>query len=503
MAAKNMTPYFKALRTKSRIIHAIATWQESVAYPIFYAILCAVSGSFDRFVYLPLIALQMLLFLFAVLFTKDNRVFLVPIFMAFYSLGCDHPEFLYDRRDALAGVFEPSALAAAIAMGVVMFSALIVRMTLDGTLTAAFKRRSPVLVGILVLDAAFMLNGMFSNSRTLMDTVFGLLFALGFTVFYCLISSLLSRSEKPTAYACICMTCTAWLILIQLVVQMFRLHEAGHLLMESATGATRLAREYIQLSWGYATNIAGLLILGIPTALYLSRNARFSLVSFGSAACFWLGALATGTRNAFFVGLVIFLIALGLGCFGGKNSKLIRLYTVIGILCAVLVLLYTNKNIRILSSVWENVQNIFRLNYTDIFDSSRLELWANGIRDFLSAPIFGVGFSNGGYIAPTPKSNVFNDMYHNIIVECLGAMGICGMIALLWHIKDVAVLIFRRFTVNKLLVMLLPLTVLLTSLLDNFFFYLNFQIFYCAFLVLAEHDTPDHDHSAILQNKNI
>ena len=291
-----MTAYFRALRARSRIIQTIAAWQESVAYPILYAILCAISGSFDRFVYLPLIALQMLLFLFAVLFTKDNRVFLVPIFMAFYSLGCDHPSYLYDIREELAGVFEPSALATAIAMGVVMFIALIVRMALDGTLTASLKRRSPVLIGILILDAAFLLNGMFSNTRTLMDTVFGLLFALGFTVFYCLISSLLSRSEKPTAYACVCMTCTAWLILIQLVVQMFRLHEAGHLLMESATGTTRLAREYIQLSWGYATNIAGLLILGIPAALYLSRNARFPFVSFCSAACFLLGALVLDRR---------------------------------------------------------------------------------------------------------------------------------------------------------------------------------------------------------------
>ena len=68
-----MTAYFRALRARSRIIHTLATWQESVAYPILYAILCAISGSFDRFVYLPWIALQMLLFLIAVLFTKDKK----------------------------------------------------------------------------------------------------------------------------------------------------------------------------------------------------------------------------------------------------------------------------------------------------------------------------------------------------------------------------------------------------------------------------------------------
>ena len=44
----------------------------------------------------------------------------------------------------------------------------------------------------------------------------------------------------------------------------------------------------------------------------------------------------------------------------------------------------------------------------------------------------------------------------------------------------------KQFSINKLLLLALPLTIIALSIFDNFFFYPHFQIFYAIFLALAE-----------------
>ena len=64
--------------------------------------------------------------------------------------------------------------------------------------------------------------------------------------------------------------------------------------------------------------------------------------------------------------------------------------------------------------------------------------------------------------------------------------GILGISALLLHIKDFFILAFRRARLDRLFLLAVPVMILTMSLVDNFFFYLNLQIFYVAFLCLAE-----------------
>ena len=54
------------------------------------------------------------------------------------------------------------------------------------------------------------------------------------------------------------------------------------------------------------------------------------------------------------------------------------------------------------------------------------------------------------------------------------------------ELGDIVRLTLRRFSVDKFMLLLVPLMVLAMSLVDNFFFYLNFQIPYAIFLMLAE-----------------
>ena len=47
-------------------------------------------------------------------------------------------------------------------------------------------------------------------------------------------------------------------------------------------------------------------------------------------------------------------------------------------------------------------------------------------------------------------------------------------------------LLWRKPNAKKVLLLTLPFMILLMSLVDNFFFYLNQQIAYCMFLAVAE-----------------
>jgi O-antigen ligase len=117
---------------------------------------------------------------------------------------------------------------------------------------------------------------------------------------------------------------------------------------------------------------------------------------------------------------------------------------------------------------------------------NRTNLWKTGIDDFLASPIFGVGFDKGYLIGDAKPENFFSGMYHCIVAQIPASMGIVGCAAFVVHAFELLKLFFVKFSAPKFLLMMIPFMILVMSLVDNFFFYPNFQIFYGVFLALAE-----------------
>ena len=104
-----------------------------------------------------------------------------------------------------------------------------------------------------------------------------------------------------------------------------------------------------------------------------------------------------------------------------------------------------------------------------------------GYNDFKTNPVAGVGFAKGSI----PGKNFYSSMYHDIIVELFGGMGLIGLLCFAAHLFDYMRYFAKSVTANKLLSVLIPVLIILLSLTDNTIWYLNMQIFYGALLAAS------------------
>ncbi len=473
---------FAEMRERFKIIRFLVNAQKTIWYPILFAILTIISGTNNYTVYIPIMWILVAMVLFSVLFTDDNKVFLVPLCMIFFALGSDAPtDAFYESGGDMLSYMHPSALGHIIAMGVVAVGFFIVRLLLDGSIAAALKKRRHFTVGIIAMDIAFLLNGIASPNYEFSNLAFGALLAAVLTAVYFFVCGMLESSFEPVKYGCVSMLCTAYVALIQILVVVLKLMSTGDFLIEYSGGTVLMNRNAIALGWGVSTVVSAVFVLGIPAAMYLARNCKASFISFFSCPILILGTLLINTRGPMLVGIITFT-ACAIACsIGGNNKRLVRIYsaiTLIIIIAGIAFVIYNHPHV--LSELLKFLR--FDIN----IDSGRSELWENGWEDFKRMPLFGAGFSDGAYPAELKNKNLYSDMYHCIIIQWLGASGVVGCIAFLVHIFEIVILEFKRFTVKKLVLLAVPFMIILMSLFDNFFFYPHFQIFYAIFLSLAE-----------------
>lgn len=483
-------------------------------YPICFALLCFISGISLKEVYLPIFGVILLSVLFSALFVKDNKVFLPPLFMLYYALGNEDNTHIIHRGEEV--LFEDIDTHIFWVLAALVTVIIAVRLCTDGTLAHLSERKGAFFGGIIAMDVAFLLNGFWSETWRPRNLLFGLVMIVGFTVCYLVFFSMFDRTSEESSdrsqalisYGCICVVCMAAAVLLQLLWTMRGLHMGGKLL-KCVNGETipTLIRDNIRLSWGgYATNIALVIALGVPASMYLARNCRPASLFFVLALVFYGGAALTGTRSCILIGGVTLAICILLNCFGGRNRKQLRILSLALLLVSLIAFLLIKRHVPSLSQSMTSFLEFLRLDFLKDFDlhawatekdyeiQSRFDLIRTAWDDFRSSPVFGIGFQDGSLTPPVDNKpaniGILNHMYHNLPLQFLGSMGFVGLAALVWHTVDLCRVFVRSASINKTLLLIVPLLILVTSLVDNFFFFLNFQIIYCAYLAMTEHCCP-------------
>ena len=488
MTADNMS-IFEKIKAKHPIINKLAEWQKTIWYPALFALLGVFSTSFGMAVYIPIMWVLAVAVVFSALFCDDLKVLLVPLILAYYCIGDDVDLTLGTSTSNVLGAFSPAGLANLLICGGLMLSVLIYKFIVTGVFRDAYRKRGLFTFGLLALSIASITNGIFSPDWTPMNLAVGLLEAVGFAVVYFIVLAMTDKTKDSVAYACKVMVCLGFMISAQVLVLSLRLNAEDLLFLRDATGAiVGFQRNYTVFSWGVFNLVGAVLALCLPASMYLAHSRRYSPLSFASAIIFYIVVVFVNGRTAIVFGGVVLLVCIVACCVSGRNRKkniISSIALALLLLVAFLVMMQTLGGVEnLLTSIW----NILRFSAED---NGRFPLWIDGLSDLSRAPIFGVGFMDGGYNGDLINGNMYSNFYHNIGVELLGALGIIGVIAFIIHFKNWLEVVIRKFSFGKFIICLVPALVVLMSILDNFFWYLNVQILYGVFLALAERRLED------------
>lgn len=464
---------------QNKVLAAVAAWQKSVWYPAVYAALGVLSCSFGMAAYIPIYYIFFLLTLFSALFCDDVKVLLVPLLISYFAAGGDGALNYGQAVNDVTLFFHPAGLTNMYIVGALMVAAILFRLLADGTLRTVFTRRGLLTTGLLILAGAMFLNGALSAQWEPLDLAIGAFQALGLLLVYSVILAMSERSEKIAGYVLRLCLIVGLMICAEELLLMAKLAGEGKLLELDSSGnwTGGFVRNYQVLGWGVSTLAASMLAILIAPTMALAYSARRGILYYVAALFMFFVIVLLNARTAMLMGAIVLLIGMILCCFGPnrrQNRIFFAFLAAAGVLFVVAVWIKMGTG-----DFFAFVANMLRFSQGSNY---RFERWLNGWLDFLSAPLFGVGFMDGAATDPF----VYSNMYHNIAVEILGAAGLVGAAGLIIHVKQVVELCARRFRIERVLLLLGVLAVYLTSLLDNFFFYFNVQLFYGAFLALAE-----------------
>jgi hypothetical protein len=137
--------FFDKIREKNKIIAFLVRLQNSSLYPILFAIVCIISGTSPKEVYLPCIWLLTLTVVFGGLFSDDFKIFLVPALLIYYAIGYDLGDgfstLLYSAAYTLP--FDPSSLIHFAICLVLLLSVILYRILSAGLLGEIILKKLP------------------------------------------------------------------------------------------------------------------------------------------------------------------------------------------------------------------------------------------------------------------------------------------------------------------------------------------------------------------------
>ena len=494
---------FERARIRSPFISSIIKFQRGYLYPFVFAVLCAVSASFGKDVYIPCIATLCILTAFAGLFSSDLIVFVAPAFMIYYSIGADKPSDYYenyyraDYHELFSDVrsvptFDRGSRIYFVAWLCILFAILVYKLIHSGVLKEMLTERGVFFYSIMAIDAALILNGIGGGEWQVASALYGLLCAFVLTVCYCMFYVILKRTHRASTYACIALVATAFCVLLQVLITLVRLQHYDMLINHRFASYAMINRHLFSCAWGLVTIVAAVIACGIPASFFLARNNKAPVFFFLLSILFYGSAFLVATRSAMLFGGASFLV--GIICsLRGKNKRKNLAMTLFLLLLGLLAVLSgavllsrlpEEQKKEVIGDLLRTFRVKFKLDGEVLKNllGARYDIWARGIRDFLRAPVLGVGFVT----ADGELNRVYDHMYHNVAIEFIGAMGSVGGVAFLFHIFCIFRETVRKACASKLILMCVPLLILAMSLLDNFFFYPNFSIIYGAFLACAE-----------------
>ena len=454
--------------TQLPALKLILRFTEGPFFPAAYAVLVLLSSFFG--LEIAFMAVAALLVVFLCVFSRDTKPLLCLVFMTVYAASWAHtpqPPFSSDFFN-LTWV-----RVCLLVFGVIVVAAMIFRFVVFPQDRNFFKE-SKLRLGIVLMTAAFLLNGVFSEHYAIKDLPFGLLMALSFFIFYIFFFNTLRTDENTAGYVAYILVLTSGIIFLQLC----KIYIFDGVIKDGSVD-----KDVIIAGWGMSNNIGGMLGMFFPACFYLAYRAKkLGWIYYVLAFVFFFGVCLTLSRTSALVSGVIFVAAaIWLMVARSPVRRFVRIFNIAAAVCGIVALIV----------LWDKVREFFAVFFERGFsDSGRFFIWQCGIDNFLRAPVFGVGFYEP--ISPDWSYNIenwiFPDMYHNIFIQMLASCGIVGALALCVHLAQAVFAVKKRPDAESLFCIAILLGMLGMSMLDNHLFHVFPAAAYSVFLLLSERE---------------
>jgi len=337
----------------------------------------------------------------------------------------------------------------------------------------AFKV-TPTFFGVIALSVALVLNGLFSKAYSPSNLLFGATLGAiysGFFTFVCACVKPCKQNYIKIAYAFLALSL---LLVLQLIILYFT---TPQILKNGA-----INKELIVFGWGIWNTMGMLLSCSLPFVLYLAGNQKYGFIFSAFSAVVALCVFLTSSRQSILATAIIYpigfiyLIAKGRHQFA--NLAVCVALVISGLLT---VAVFKEQVIKIIDEMLQSLTNsegVFTGN-------GRTELLQQAYNSFINSPIFG-----GGFFAEVKSVPNFDgldfvpEMYHNSVMQMLGACGGVGFFAYMAHRAQTAIIFLRNPTYDRSFVALSLTALVITGLFDNHLFYIFPSIFYASLVAL-------------------
>ena len=400
---------------------------------------------------------------------------------------------------------------------------------------------TPVFWSLAAFALILILNGLFSKNYRFLDFAYGIFLAFCFFGIFCIVKDNLSCTKE--AYSRIAFTFFVFSValLLELIVKYISAGVIKNGIVD---------RNLLAFGWGMYNNFALLLLMCVPSVMYLAGTEKYGYLYFVYSIFLSIGVILSMSRQAWVALVIIYLISLVALLLVGKNRLINSIITgVVAVVFLILFLTLKDKILLLLSGtpnskgtksavlllgvaiyiIGISILNIKCKNkyikygitggsvlliliVAGIFYEKTLELlykliessngrnvlWKDSIDNFLSAPVFGIGFfvnlnNDPGFAG----MEIIPNMYHNTFFQLLGACGIFGLLAYLAHRVFTLISFGKNMSVERSFIGLSILCILITTLFDNHLFYILPTILYSFLLaILVKGQNPEQAEQA-------
>ena len=454
--------------TQLPVLKQLLWFLDSYYFPVAYALLALLSSLFG--LEIAFYAVSAAVVVFSSIFSRESKPFLPMVFLAVYAVSWVHtPQFPFS-----SGFFNDGGVRIyLLCLGVLLVVCLLFRF-IAFPQDRNFFKESKLRLGIVLMVAAFLLNGVLFSGYQIKDLPFGLLMALSFFAFYIFFFNTLSVDEKTPHYVAYILVLASGVIFLQL---------AKIYIFDGVIKDGSVDKNLLVAGWGMSNNIGGMLGMLFPACFYLALKSRRGGWAFYMLAFLFFGGvcLTLSRTSALISGIILLAAAIYLSIVRSPVRKFVRIFNCVAVVAGVAAL----------AVMWDFIRELLAVYFERGFDDSgRSFIWQSGIENFLRAPLFGVGFYEP--IAPDWSYDIenwiFPDMYHNVFIQMLASCGILGLLAYCVHFLQVVFAVKRRPTAESLFYIIVLLGIFGMSLLDNHLFHVFPAMVYSVFLLLSERE---------------